>query len=315
MIKRLTLILLSLALLLSWAPDPYTQYIEKYSQIAISEMQRTGVPASITLAQGLLESRAGQSPLATKGNNHFGIKCHNDWTGKTQYVDDEKKGECFRVYSSAEASFRAHSDFLRSRDRYKGLFELDTRDYKAWASGLKKAGYATDPAYADKLVKLIEDYRLDSYDRGVEVASQTPLQVESSVKLEAPVGEYKESVRISFARDVYIQNGARFVYAFDGDTYSGIAGQNGLFVKEVLRYNDVSEDSTLKAGDIVYISGKKSKAARGVGKYIVTGDDETLWEISQRFGVKLSSLIKLNPAFKTASPEDGDTIFLRKDAK
>ena len=143
---------------------PQARYVEKYSRLAVEEMYRSGVPASITLAQGLLESRYGLSELATKGNNHFGIKCHNDWQGGKVYHDDDRKGECFRKYSSPEQSFRDHSDFLRYRDRYKFLFDLEVNDYKGWAYGLKKAGYATDPAYPAKLIKLIEDYRLYMYD-------------------------------------------------------------------------------------------------------------------------------------------------------
>ncbi|MGM9736730.1 MAG: glucosaminidase domain-containing protein [Candidatus Cryptobacteroides sp.] len=140
------------------------RYIEKYAPMAVSEMYRSGVPASITLAQGMLESNNGESILATKGNNHFGIKCHNDWNGGKMYHDDDRKGECFRKYKSPSESFRDHSDFLRYRDRYKSLFDLRTTDYKGWAYGLKKAGYATDPAYPTKLIKLIEDYKLYEYD-------------------------------------------------------------------------------------------------------------------------------------------------------
>ena len=143
---------------------PQEQYIARYSAMAVSEMYRTGVPASITLAQGLLESRHGLSPLASEGNNHFGIKCH-DWKGKTMKQDDDRRNECFRVYDNAEESFQDHSDFLRYRDRYKFLFDYEVTDYKAWAYGLKKAGYATDPSYPAKLIKLIEDYDLSAYDR------------------------------------------------------------------------------------------------------------------------------------------------------
>ena len=150
---------------LSGHPTPQEDYIRKWAPTAVREMYRSGVPASITLAQGILESRYGLSPLAAEGNNHFGIKCHNAWTGKKQYHDDDAKGECFRVYDSAEDSFSDHSDFLRYRDRYKFLFEFETTDYKAWAYGLKKAGYATDPSYPEKLIKYIEDYRLYEYDR------------------------------------------------------------------------------------------------------------------------------------------------------
>ena len=146
------------------AASPKEDYIRKYAAVAVSEMYRSGVPASITLAQGLLESNAGQSTLATKGNNHFGIKCH-DWKGKSMRQDDDAKNECFRVYDDPFASFRDHSDFLRYWDRYKFLFENRTTDYKAWANGLKKAGYATDPAYPSKLIKLIEENDLQKFDR------------------------------------------------------------------------------------------------------------------------------------------------------
>ena len=144
--------------------SPQEIYIEQFATLAVEEMYRSGVPASITLAQGLLESRYGLSELAVKGNNHFGIKCHNNWNGKKIYYDDDAKGECFRKYPSPEQSYRDHSDFLRYRDRYKFLFDYNTTDYKSWANGLKKAGYATDPSYASKLIRIIEDYRLYEYD-------------------------------------------------------------------------------------------------------------------------------------------------------
>ena len=146
-------------------PSPQERYIAKYAVTAVREMYRTGVPASITLAQGLLESSAGSSGITVAGNNHFGIKCHRDWTGRTVYWDDDEKGECFRAYDDPIESFRDHSDFLRYRDRYKSLFDLKTTDYKGWAYGLKKAGYATDPQYAPKLIKIVEDYGLDKFDK------------------------------------------------------------------------------------------------------------------------------------------------------
>ena len=166
--RTLFIILLAAVLTAFAAPTsektPQQKYVDKYSALAVDEMYRSGVPASITLAQGLLESRYGLSTLATKGNNHFGIKCHNNWQGGKVFHDDDKKGECFRKYDSPEDSFRDHSDFLRYRDRYKFLFDLEVNDYKGWAHGLKKAGYATDPAYPSKLIKLIEDYQLYKYD-------------------------------------------------------------------------------------------------------------------------------------------------------
>ena len=166
---KITTIILSLLITLSLSASsvpaakggrsPQEIYIDQFASLAVEEMYRTGVPASITLAQGLLESRYGLSELAVKGNNHFGIKCHNNWKGKKMYYDDDRRGECFRKYPSPEQSYRDHSDFLRYRDRYKFLFDYKITDYKAWARGLKKAGYATDPAYPSKLINLIEEYK------------------------------------------------------------------------------------------------------------------------------------------------------------
>ena len=150
--------------LLAADTSPQQRYVDRFAALAVTEMYRSGVPASITLSQGLLESRYGLSALAAEGHNHFGIKCHNDWKGRTMAVDDDAKGECFRVYDADIDSFHDHSDFLRYRDRYKFLFDYEITDYKAWANGLKKAGYATDPAYPSKLVKLIEDYGLNRFD-------------------------------------------------------------------------------------------------------------------------------------------------------
>ena len=168
--KKFTLFLLNIfmtvsALALPTGNTPQEKYIEKYAPLAVSEMYRSGVPASITLAQGLLESGNGQSELARMSNNHFGIKCHNNWKGGKVYYDDDAKGECFRKYSHPSESYRDHSDFLRYRDRYKFLFDYRVTDYKSWAYGLKKAGYATDPKYPKKLINLIEEYNLQQYDR------------------------------------------------------------------------------------------------------------------------------------------------------
>ncbi len=312
--KRFATIALAAFLALSAGNNPRIAYIEKYSPIAVSEMKRTGVPASITLAQGLLESNAGLSPLAGKGNNHFGIKCHNDWRGKNMKVDDNAPGECFRVYPNAEASFRDHSDFLRSRDRYKALFELKPTDYKGWARGLKKAGYATDPNYADKLITLIEDYRLYEYDKKTTVSVQPPLEVESPKQLPPEVldRKYRESVRFALSRSVYEQNGVPFVYSVEGESYRSIASSNGLFLRELLRFNDLSEERELGPGTVVYLGRKKAQAAPGVTKYVVGEDGESLRAISQRFGIRLAALQKMNPALIGYRLEEGDTVILRR---
>ncbi len=312
--KRFALIILAAFLALAAGDNPRLAYIEKYSSIAVSEMERTGVPASITLAQGLLESNAGQSRLAVKGNNHFGVKCHNDWDGKKMKEDDNAPGECFRVYSNAEASFRDHSDFLRGRDRYKSLFELEVTDYKGWAKGLKKAGYATDPNYADKLITLIEDYRLYEYDRGAKVGVKPPHEVEEPkvVPPEVVDRKYKEAVRFPLSRSVYEQNGVPFVYSIEGESYSSIATANGLFLRELLKFNDLTEESALAPGTVVYLARKKAEAAPGVYKYVVEGEGESMRAISQRFGIRLAALQKMNPALIGYRLDEGDTVKLRR---
>ena len=314
--KRFALCLLTL-LLVAADRSPQQKYIDQYSQLAISEMERTGVPASITLAQGLVESRAGLSPLASKGNNHFGIKCHNDWKGRKMYADDDKAGECFRVYPTADKSFMDHSDFLRYRDRYKFLFELDKTDYKGWARGLKKAGYATDPAYANKLIKVIEEYELYRFDVKAEVIPEAPLEIEAPKKYVSPKEEhwekpeYSEEHSFSLSRNVMTRNGVPFITAMKGETYSAIASAQGLFLKELLRYNDLKKEVRLEEGDVVFLQAKKNKAEKGLEKYIVDSDGEDLRGISQRFGVKLSAIRKLNGYDDNYVPREGDSILLR----
>lgn len=336
------------------APDgtPQEKYIARYAAIAVSEMYRTGVPASITLAQGLLESRYGLSALAAEGNNHFGIKCH-DWTGKKQYADDDRKGECFRVYDSAEESFHDHSDFLRYRNRYKSLFEYPVTDYKSWAYGLKAAGYATDPAYPSKLIKLVEDYHLDQYDRmTVKQAEKTVESVTETVRTSTPAAKEKkgrkakkgtmvgsdfiddtqtvipdspltmeephkvtakasETYKFSLSRQMYSLNGVPFIYASDGETIASIASSNNLFVKELLKFNDMKAGQKVEMGDIIYLQAKKKQTAKGLDKYIADQDGESLWQISQRYGVKLQDLCKRNSLSKDYVLREGDTILLR----
>lgn len=337
--------------------SPQDDYIRKYAPVAVREMYRSGVPASITLAQGLLESRYGQSDLAVKGNNHFGIKCH-DWTGKKMYHDDDRRGECFRVYGTADESFSDHSDFLRYRDRYKSLFNNDVTDYKAWAHGLKKAGYATDPAYPSKLIKLIEDYHLDKYDtmrpedfgekvrpdekelrntihtrltrkqkreakraEKAEKVTKTdktekqvpipepPLSIEEPVRI--PAEKAAETFSFSLVRQMYKTNGVPFVYSLEGESYASIANDYHLFLREILRFNDAVSDKRLEPGTTVYLQSKKSQTKRGLDKYISDEGGETLYELSQRFGVKLKDLCKMNDLARDYVTKPGDELDLR----
>lgn len=331
---------------------PEQKYIETYAPIAISEMERTGVPASITLAQAMLESKYGESELAAEFNNHFGIKCHSDWKGAKTYYDDDQRSECFRVYASAEESFRDHSDFLRYQSRYASLFDLNPYDYKSWARGLKASGYATDPAYAVKLIQLIEEYSLTDYDHGMpEGKSAKPAKAAKASKetkeakaaaraarpargekpastrsvvsvpkspreLEKPHlvdNNYKERYEFPLARPVYEMNGVPFVYAMEGETYESIALANNLFRKEILRYNDLEQDTRLDPGTVVYLQAKKSQAPKGLEKYIVGPDEKvTLRDIAQKYAVKEASLRSMNKFEKNYIPLEGDTILLRK---
>ena len=300
----------------AFSDTPQQSYIEKYSSLAVEEMYRTGVPASITLAQGLLESGNGQSRLAVKGNNHFGIKCHNTWTGAKVYHDDDRKGECFRKYDSPEESFRDHSDFLRYRDRYKFLFDLELTDYRSWAYGLKTAGYATDPKYPEKLIRLIEEYMLYEYD--TQKPEQTTHHVEPQVPASPTVIEQvqplsprqRETFSFALSRQMYSLNGVPFVYASEGETYASIAKANRLFLKEILKFNDLKEEKDLVPGTVVYLQKKKKKAAAGLEKYVVEGSQD-LRSISQRFAVRLDKLCKLNDIAPDHVLRDGDVLYLR----
>ena len=302
---------------------PQERYISRYATIAVNEMYRTGVPASITLAQGIIESASGASKLVTEGNNHFGIKCHNSWSGRTMRADDDRRNECFRVYDSAEESFRDHSDFLRYRDRYKFLFDLERTDYQGWAYGLKQAGYATDPKYAGKLIKYIEDYNLARFDL-VSVEEEAALP-EAPHKIEEPVpvssarsaapGEDpvlpNEDFHFPLTRALFSLNSVPFVYAMEGESYSSLAKYYHLFKWEILRYNDESKDRVLDAGTIVYLQSKKNQAPEGLDMYIVSEDGEDFHAICQRFGVKEKAILKLNGFEAPVQLQEGDEIKLR----
>ena len=328
--KRISLCILLafLSVSVTRAESQQENYIRRYSGIAVSEMYRSGIPASITLAQGLLESGYGRSELALKSNNHFGIKCHNNWKGGSVYHDDVAKGECFRKYDTPEESYRDHSDFLRFRDRYKFLFDYKITDYKSWAYGLKKAGYATDPKYPVKLINLIETYRLYQFDtkpssfayhsgssksknRKSETGSVIPTppsQMEHVKRLE---GVVRDVFKFALSREMYSQNGVPFIYAMEGESYRSIAEANGLFFRELLKFNDLKEDTTLTAGTIVYLQKKKKHAQKGLDMHVIE-KGETLWSIAQRYGIRLSALCKVNGIENADIVREGDMIRLRK---
>lgn len=263
-------------------PDPYAEYIERYSAIAVEEQMAHGIPASITLAQGLLESAAGRSTLATRGNNHFGIKCHSEWKGDTLLRDDDKANECFRAYATAEESFADHTRFLL-RKRYEPLFRHDVTDYSSWAHTLRKCGYATDPNYATRLITIIERYALYLYDS------------EAGRSAEQTAGFIHDMLRST--HPVRRSRGLHYVIAAPGDTYSSIAKELGIDTKKLLRYNDMRKDREIKPWEEVYLEEKRDTAPDGVDSATI-GEDESIHSLSRRFGMRREAIMRLNPGAK-----------------
>ena len=293
------------------APDYRTDYILKYKDAAISQMQSSGIPASITLAQACLESGFGTSRLAREGNNHFGIKCH-DYKGRKMYVDDDIKDDCFRVYDRVEDSFQDHSDFLRFRSRYAFLFDLDPTDYKGWAYGLKAAGYATDPQYAVRLIDLIERYGLQQYDTAVSPDELPVTPVVAKLPEQVELKESSPLYKISLQREILKRNNVMFVVANGYESFYSIAREFNLFRWEVLRFNDERKDRQLQDGEVVYIEAKKKQADKYLDKHVVE-EGESMRNISQQYAVKEKYLYKYNPGIpKGSDPVPGSIINLRK---
>lgn len=285
------------------------QYIEKYAPLAVEQMKRSGIPASITLAQACLESGDGNSRLATEANNHFGIKCHG-WNGRTIRHDDDEKDECFRKYRKVEESFSDHSDFLRYNRRYASLFELESGDYKGWAYGLKAAGYATSPSYAVALIKIIEDYGLSRYDRSEGIVlPPTPAQVQTISRVHPTKGS--PLYKISLYREIFSRNGTAYIIAGELDSYSSLAKEYNLFKKELLGFNDLKSDAPIAAGTIVYLERKHKQSPRYLDKHVVE-EGETMYALSQRYAVRLKYLYKYNGMQPGEEPQAGSIINLRK---
>jgi LysM repeat protein len=300
-------------------------YIELWKGVAVQKMKEHGIPASITLAQGLLESGNGNSELAREANNHFGIKCTPDWSGGKAYHDDDRKNDCFRKYKDAADSYEDHSKFLQ-RSRYASLFELKTTDYKGWAHGLKKAGYATDPAYPRKLIELIERYELHKLDEGQDISFKKREVADapkgdsagtaSKKKKSKPsrVGDDEVTVTIGNGRNVEKFEGrVKFTRAKAGDSIKKIAEDMETMPGWVAGWNDLDKDAKLEEGQVIYLSPKLSKSKRAATHDVRAGD--TLWNISQKYGVKLSKLCAYNGMKPTDTLRTGMTVHLRKPRK
>ncbi|MGN1240041.1 MAG: glucosaminidase domain-containing protein [Paludibacteraceae bacterium] len=288
----------------------YLQYIAQWRDVVVANQQNYGIPASITMAQALLESAAGTSELAINAKNHFGIKCTSEWTGETYLKDDDKKDDCFRVYNDAKESFDDHSAFLH-RARYQPLFEIAVEDYAGWANGLKKCGYATDAKYPQKLVKLIEDYRLDLLadkdwspaSNGGSNATQRPVVVKKTEPIAVissnPEPEYVESLSAKEERQLFLlthktmkYNGVKYVVALEGDTYPNVAFRLNITERSLREWNDAL-DRTLHAGDRIYLAKKKPQALPEKA-LVWVAPGESLWEICQREAVQMKKVQECN---------------------
>ncbi|MEZ5014346.1 MAG: LysM peptidoglycan-binding domain-containing protein [Chitinophagales bacterium] len=303
-------------------------YIDTYKAIAVREMLDYKIPASITMAQGILESGAGQSELARESNNHFGIKCHSDWTGDKVYYDDDAKDECFRKYDKVEDSYRDHSEFLATRNRYASLFELKPDDYKGWAKGLKTAGYATNPKYADMLIKMIEDYQLYELDKlgkddlkklekdnGTHLTDKEKEEQKEKEPANTNTKEEKKKVHTSwggYSEQVFYFNRIPTLLAQPGDTPESIAKANHLRVEQFYTYNDMQPGMSVQPGTKIYLQPKRKK---GSTKFHTVQSGETMWSISRDEGVRLDKLYAYNKLAPGQEPATGEQIHLRNKIK
>lgn len=276
----------------------YQEYIDQYKDLAIEEMLRYNIPASITLAQGIFESGAGRSELSVKGNNHFGIKCHG-WAGRSVYHDDDARNECFRAYDNVLQSYEDHSKFLRYNVRYNSLFTLQRTDYRGWAQGLKACGYATNPRYADKLIELIELYKLYELDKAT-----------SYDKFMAKRGGYDKPVSQGMSlHPIKIYNKNYYIIARAGDTFKGIGEEIDISYRKIAKYNERDKHDVLHAGEIIYLKKKQKKADKAYkNRPHIVKAGESMYSIAQRYGIRLKSLYKKNHLSPDYQARVGDTL-------
>ncbi len=337
--KLLTSLLLAISLFTAASAQSDKQhvdaYVNLYKDLAIAEMMRTGVPASITLAQGIIETGGGQSDLASSANNHFGIKCKADWTGETVLHNDETRNECFRKYTTVEDSYKDHSDFLKSRPNYAFLFKLDPTDYEGWAKGLRKAGYATNPAYAQSIIKMIVENNLQQYSLlalhstdntqedtlAVNNVTENSLQladnnkeetiVQPIVLVSVPKAEMKRKTKAEYypANTVFTINEARVIYAESGTSMLALANNYNVALKKLIEFNDVDEKTDiLNATQLIFLEKKPRKGTKDIH---IVEENETLHDIAQKEGIQLSVIMEYNSLKKGMQPATGERIYLK----
>ncbi len=289
------------------------EYIERYKDIAMQKMREYRIPASITLAQGILESGSGNSNLAQKANNHFGIKCHG-WKGRTFFMDDDEKNECFRAYPKPEDSYNDHSLFLTQRPRYSFLFKLDIMDYKAWAQGLSKAGYATNPRYPELLVRIIERNELYLYDQlamggqpAIAIDREQPDKMPNVYTPDPDLFEIVEYSRLD--RPVRINNGRKLIIAKNGDSFQSLAEEFAIFSWQIIKYNELDKNDMLSEGQLLYLQKKRRKSLLHETHRVQVG--ESMHSISQLYGIRLKVLHRKNNIPEGIHPMTGTILKLQ----
>ncbi len=275
------------------------EYVSTYKDAAIAEMKRSGVPASVTLAQGILETECGNSELVKKSNNHFGIKCKSTWTGESVRHTDDAPNECFRKYASAADSYKDHSDYLKTSPRYAALFELPLNDYKGWAYGLKRAGYATNPKYPQIVISNIEKYNLQQYDMNdmpssnIQVVFNTPVIKEDIVipSESLSVVSYEDDALAKAVKSKSKFNGLKAIFASKGTSLLAIASAADISLSKLLEFNDLVIDGLLKVEQIIYLEKKNKQGNRD---FYTSLENESLFEASQKNGIQLKAFAELN---------------------
>lgn len=323
--KNIFILFLFFAFNVSAQKDKVALYIQNYSEIAIKEMIRTGVPASITLAQGILESQSGESELVKKSNNHFGIKCKPEWTGPRTYHNDDEKGECFRVYPTAEDSYKDHSNFLRTRSHYDFLFKIDPTNYEAWANGLKRAGYATEKNYPQQLTKIIKEYQLNQYTKQAltdminsnsDTIATIPIIEEMEEEKEVAIESTNSTIiktnpplKISnYPSTVFVINQAKVIFASEGVSLLALANQHNISLNKLIEFNELSNIEILNKDQLIYLEKKQKK---GLTDFHVIKKGESLHAIAQLEGVRLENILLYNNISKDYKPIEGNKIFLK----
>ena len=292
-------------------------YIDTYKELAIEEMRRTGVPASIKLAQGIHETQAGKSVLVLKSNNHFGIKCKSVWSGDKVYHDDDARGECFRSYPTSLDSYRDHSDFLKNSQRYAFLFEMDPTDYKGWAYGLKKAGYATNIKYSQILIRIIEEYNLQNYtliamNKATEgneifVANDQSPVITTALMTDPPAPQLRKE---DYPSGAFMINNTRVIFAEAGTALLSIAQQHDIALARLMEFNELKSD-VLGKDQLVFLQRKRKT---GANEFHVVKAGETLYDVCQAEGLRLESLVEYNHLQPYDQPAAGEKLYLRAAA-